>query len=70
MGKPDFGEGRVESRVKTRETVIFPGIAGKIVPVFPWKDRSPLLHVLDPNSPSFYAKYPGKCQKTYNFDIF
>ena len=28
------------------------------------------LHVLDPNSSSFYVKCPRKCQKTYNFDIF
>ena len=30
----------------------------------------PLLHVLDPNSPSIYVKCPRKCQETYNFDIF
>ena len=29
----------------------------------------PLLHILDPNYPSFYLKCPIKCQKTYNFDI-
>ena len=32
-------------------------------------DRGPpFLHVLDPNSFSFYVKCPRKCQKTYNFD--
>ena len=30
----------------------------------------PILHILDPNYPSFYLKCPRKFQKTYNFDIF
>ena len=52
------------------ETVIFLGIAGKIVPIFLGRIEAPFLHVLDPNSPSFYVKCPRKCQKAYNFDIF
>ena len=31
---------------------------------------SSLLHVLDPNSPSFYVICPTKYQKINNFDIF
>ena len=48
-----------KSRDKTGKIVIFPGIEGKIVPIF-----APFLHVLDPNSLSFYVKFPRKCQKT------
>ena len=33
MGKPDFWEGRVEKKDRNWKTVIFPGIAGKIVPI-------------------------------------
>ena len=32
-----------KSRVKTGKTIIFPGIAGEILPIFPWKDRSPIF---------------------------
>ena len=45
---------------KTEKTVIFPG---EIVPMLPWKDRSPLLHVLDPDFPSFYVKMSKKMSK-------
>ena len=42
-----------------------------IVPIFAMEGYTPpFLHVLDPNSSSFYLKCPRKCQKTYNFDIF
>ena len=37
---------------------------------FPRRIEAPFLHVLDPNSLSFYVKCPRKCQKTYNFDTF
>ena len=70
MGKPDFREGQAEKYGQNWKTVIFPGESGEIVLMLPWKDRNPLLHVLDPNFPSFYVKCPRKCQKTYNFDIF
>ena len=70
MGSQILGSYRWKGRVKTGKTVIFPGKSGAIFPVSPLKDRSPLLHVLDPNSPSFYVKCPRKCQNTYNFDIF
>ena len=56
--------------VKTGKTVIFPEKSGQIVPFLPWKDRSTILRILDPNYLSFYLKWPRKCQKTYNFDIF
>ena len=35
----------------------------------PGRIEAPFLHVLDPNSASFYVKCPRKWQKTYNFDI-
>ena len=41
----------------------------EIILIFPWKDRSPLLHIIDPNYPSFYLKCNRKYQKTDNFDI-
>ena len=60
-----------KSKDKTGKTVIFPEIAGKIVPIFALEGQeAPFLHVLDPNSPSIYVKCPRKCRKTYNFDIF
>ena len=58
-----------KSSVKSRKTVITPGKLVAIVPIFPWKDRSPFLHILDPNYLSFYLKCPRKWQKTYNFNI-
>ena len=59
-----------KSRVKTGKTVIFLGIPGKIVPFFLGRIGARFLHVLDPNSSSFYVKCPRKCQKIYNFHIF
>ena len=65
-----LGRDRRKSRVKTGKTVIFLWKAGSVVPILPGRKESPFLHVLDPNSPSFYVKCPRKFQKTYNFDIF
>ena len=70
MGKPDFREGQGKSRVKTGRMSFFQGNQGKLFHFFPERLEAPFLHVLDPNSPSFYVKCPRKCQKTYNFDIF
>ena len=70
MGKSDFRDGQVESRVKLERNCHFSRKIGEIVPILSWKDRSPLLHILGRNYPSFYLKCPRKCQKTYNFDIF
>ena len=67
MGKPDFREGHVESRDKTKKTVIFPEIARKLFQFFPGKIEAQFLHLLDPNSPNIYLKCPRKCPKTYNF---
>ena len=36
----------------------------------PGRIEAPLLHILDPNYPSFYLKRPRKCQDNFNFDIF
>ena len=67
MGKPDFREGQVEKWGENREIreirVNFSNFALE-------GQKSSFLHVLDPNSPSFYVKCPRKCRKTYNFDIF
>ena len=71
VGKPDFREGQADqSGQNWKKTVIFLGKSMAIVLIFPWKDRDPLLHVLDLNSPSFYVKCSRKCQKTYNFKFF
>ena len=37
---------------------------------FPGRIEAPFLHVLDPNSPSFYVKYPRKCKKKKIFTFF
>ena len=66
-GKAKF-YGKVGS--KKEKTGTFPEKSEAIVQVLPWKNRSPPLHILDPNYPSFYQKCPRKCQETYNFDIF
>ena len=55
---------------KLAKAVIFPEKSGAIVPILPWKERSPPLHILDTNYHPFYLKHPRKCQKIYNFDIF
>ena len=59
--------GKVESKL---ENCHFPEESGAIVPVLPWKDRSPLLHILHPNYPSFYLKCPRKCQKPITLTFF
>ena len=43
MGMPDFREGQVGKYGQNWKTVIFPGKSGAVVPVLPWKDRSPLF---------------------------
>ena len=70
MGKPDFREGQEKSRDKTEKLSFFEGNQRKLFQRCPGRIEAPFLHVLDPNSPSFYVKCPRKCQKTYNFDIF
>ena len=54
-GSQILGRDGQKHRDKTGKTVIFPGIAGKIVQILPWKDGGYLLRVLDPNSPSICA---------------
>ena len=71
MGKPDFREGQVESRVKTEKKLsFFQGNQGQLFQFCPGRIEAPILHILDPNYLSFYLKCLRKCQKTYNFDIF
>ena len=70
VGSQILGRDRWKSRVKTGKTVIFQGNEGKLFQFFPGRIEAPLLHILDPNYPSFYLKCLRKCQKTYNFYIF
>ena len=70
MGSQILGRDRWKSRVKTGENVIFQGNQGQFFQFRPGKIEASFLHVLDPNSHSFYVNCPRKCQKTYNFDIF
>ena len=68
MGKPDFREGQAEKYGQNwKKLSFFQGNEGQFCP---GRIETPFLHVLDPNSPSFYVKWPRKCQKTYHFDIF
>ena len=65
-----LGRDRWKSRVKTGENSFFQGNQGQLFQFYPERLEAPLLHIPDPNYPSFCLKCLRKCQKTYNFDIF
>ena len=71
MKKPDF-KGGTGGKIgsKLEKLSFFQGNQGQLFQFCPGRIEAPLLHILDPNYPSFYSKCPRKYQKTYNFDIF
>ena len=72
MGKPDFREEQVGRKVgsKLEKLSFFQGNQRQLFQFCPGRIEAPFLYIPDTNYPSFYLKYPRKCQKTYNFDIF
>ena len=65
MGKPYFSEGQAEKKSQNwNERSFFKGNHGQLLQFCPGRIEAPLLHILDPNSPSFYLKCPRKCKKT------
>ena len=56
--------------VKTGKLSFLQGNQGQFFKFCSGRIEAPLLHITDPNYPSFYSKCSRKCQKTYNFDIF
>ena len=71
MGKPDFRKGQVGKYGQNwKNCHFFQGNQGQWFQFCPRRIEASLLHIPDPNYPSFYLKCPRQCQKTYNLDIF
>ena len=59
-----LGRDRRKSRGKTRKKLsFFHGNHGQLFQFYPGRIEAPSLHVFDPNSLSFYVKWPRKCRK-------
>ena len=65
-----LGRERWKSRVKNAKKLSFSREIRAAVPILPCNDRSPLLHIFDPNYLSFHLKCPRKCQKSVILKFF
>ena len=71
MRKPVLKEGQVEKYGQNlKKLSFFQGNQGELFQFCTGRIEAHLLHILDPNYPSFYLKCLRKCQKTYNLTFF
>ena len=72
MDQKDRFKGETGGKIgsKLEKLSFFQENQGQFFQFCPGMIEDTFLHVLDPNSPSFYIRCSRKCQRIYNFDIF